>query len=97
VKGGAHEARFLQESERSVNVRPDELFRTQNGPIDMALCCEVNNCRGPFCCQYRPNCRLIVDVGLYERILWVSLETRQVREVSRVRQFVQVDDTGTAR
>ena len=59
----------------------------------MALCSQVNDTIYVIQLHQLLHLLVVADVRLYEHIVRLVLNVFQVRQVTRIRQLVQVDDT----
>src|SRR5947209_6908557 len=87
--------RHVQHHLSSQHVRKHELLRAQNAAIHVRLGGEMNDGIAAFrqCCG---NGSGIAYVALDQRIVRPVLDHRQVVEISRVSQLVEIDDPVTA-
>lgn len=83
----------LQQRQRTHHVGACKGKRILDAAVHMALCSQVNDTIYVIQLHQLLHLLVVADVRLYEHIVRLVLNVFQVRQVPRIRQLVQVDDT----
>lgn len=83
----------LQQRQRTHHVGACKGKRILDAAVHMALCSQVNDTVHVIQLHQLLHLLVVADVRLYEHIVRQVLNVLQVRQVTRIRQLVQVDDT----
>ena len=83
----------LQQRQRTHHVGACKGKRILDAAVHMALCSQVNDTIYVIQLHQILHLLVVADVRLYEHIVRLVLNVFQVRQVPRIRQLVQVDDT----
>ena len=83
----------LQQRQRTHHVGACKGKRILDAAVHVALCSQVNDTIYVIQLHQLLHLLVVADVRLYEHIVRLVLNVFQVRQVPRIRQLVQVDDT----
>ena len=82
----------LKQRKRSHHVGPGERERVFDRPVHMAFGGEVDHSVDVVVAEYLPHLFVIADVRFDERVVRRTLDVREVGQIARIGQFVEVDD-----
>src|SRR3972149_9645144 len=83
--------RAVKKDERAKNIRPDKGRSIINRAVNMALCCKMDNCINLLHDLIHNS--IIADISANKRIVAVLFNIFQVIGISRIGQFIKIDDT----
>ena len=82
----------LKQRQRSHDVRPGEGERVPDRSVDMAFGREVYHPVDGILPEELPHPLVVADIGLYESVVRGVLDVREVGQIARIGQLVEVDD-----
>ena len=85
-------SRFFEQAERAIYIGADEVVRSLNRAIDVALGREVHNRLRPMRDQQLCNEFAIANVTLQKPVSPVRSDAGQIRGISRVGQLIDIND-----
>ena len=83
----------LQQRERTHHVCACKGERVLDAAVHMAFCGQVDDAVHVILLHHFLHLFVVADVRFHEHIVFLVFNVLQVRQVSRIRQLVQVDDT----
>src|ERR1019366_7788865 len=83
---------FIPISERAVDVRTDEVVRTMNGPVHVALGGKMNYGARTLALQKASHQIAVDDIALLKQVRRVRRDGFKIARVPRIGQLVQIED-----
>ena len=71
------------------DIRLDKCLRTINRPVNVRLCCQVNNDIGACIVEHRVYCLRITNISPREAVPWIMRYRFKRRQRARISEFVK--------
>jgi hypothetical protein len=82
---------FVEQAKGSDNVGEDEVFRSDNGSVNVALGSEIHNCIRAVGQEQFPNERSVFDASVDEYVCRMILDRDEIAKIARVGELVEID------